>query len=143
MAEADKSIDIVIRTKAELEGAEAVEAALERDVAVAKDLENDTNGAGRRNESNAPSGNEVRNEMAKERVAEPSREFPMLPEVREDTRLTAMGERLAAALERNGELMAAMLQRTLEVAEEQHRQLGELERRVEQLGRRVQGSFNK
>ena len=41
MADAEKSVDFVLRTRAELGGAQALEAALERDIGKAKALGNE------------------------------------------------------------------------------------------------------
>jgi hypothetical protein len=56
--------------------------------------------------------------------------------------IQAAGERMRAALEQNGQMTVAVLNRTLELIEQQNRKLEEVERRVEQLGGRIKSLKN-
>jgi hypothetical protein len=56
--------------------------------------------------------------------------------------IQAAGERMCAALEQNGEMTLALLNRTLELIEQQNRRLEDVGRQLDQLGSQIKGLKN-
>ncbi len=167
MADNETSLDIVIRTRAELEGAQSVESQLDRDISKARELGQEYTA---QEERGLPSPRAPQREPS---IPGPTEsEFPTaatdagasatsagqvadaIPPTREfqafDTRLLDQqtqslqeaGERIHAALEQNGQMTIALLNRTLELIEEQTRKLEDMDRRLGQLSGRVKGLNN-
>ena len=56
--------------------------------------------------------------------------------------MQAAGDRMRAALERNGQATVSLLNQALEVIEQQNRRLGEVERRISELAGQIKSSRN-
>lgn len=131
MADDAASLDIVIRTRAELDGAQAAEAQLDQILAKANDpgADDASNPVGDGNPGPGGATNEP--EAANTRGVESQAEA-----------MQAAGTRLQMALEQNGQAVVALLNRTLALVEQQTRQFAEVERRIEQLTTQIKGLKN-
>jgi hypothetical protein len=167
MADSEASLDIVIRTRAELEGAQSAEAQLDRDISKARELgreyaaqegrgfqsprtpesERSTPDAEEGNyQTTAPDAGSPDTSAGPDLVSMPQeRDFPV-PDVRafeqQTQGIAAAGERMRAAFEQNGQMTLTLLNRTLELIEEQNRRLEDLDRELGQLAGRVKGLKN-
>jgi hypothetical protein len=132
MADDAASLDIVIRTRAELDGAQEAEAQLDQILAQAGEpgIAGDP-GTLFDDGSPGPAG------AAGEPGIAGSREMESQTEA-----MQAVGTRLQAALTQNGQATVALLDRTLALVEEQTRQFAEVERRIEQLTTQIKGLKN-
>jgi hypothetical protein len=131
MAEDAASLDIVIRTRAELDGAQAAEAQLDEIIAKAGGPSAGDGGGQFHGGNPGPDGAVGDAGDTSTRVLESQAEA-----------MGAAGTRLQAALEQNGQATVALLNRTLALVEEQTRQFAEVERRLEQLAGQIKGLKN-
>jgi hypothetical protein len=167
MADNEASLDIVIRTRAELEGAQSAETQLDRDIAKARELGREyatqderglksPGGPESEDATSDPDESEFQTAAPDAGASDAStgpglasipqeRDFtvPDARAVEEQAQgIAAAGERMRAALEQNGQMTLALLNRTLELIEEQNRRLADLDRELGQLAGRVKGLKN-
>jgi hypothetical protein len=167
MADNETSLDIVIRTRAELDGAQSVETQLERDIEKAQELGQEYTAqeeAGLQSprapqrEPSTPDSAENEPQTAGPDAGvsvEPAGPAPASPpQTREfqafDARaieqqaqaIQEAGEKMRAALEQNGQMTLTLLNGTLALIEEQTRKLEDMDRQLGQLAGRVKGLKN-
>jgi hypothetical protein len=167
MPDNETSLDIVIRTRAELEGAQSVESQLDRDINKARELGREyASQEGR----GLPSPQAPQPEPATSDAAESESQFAgpdadasaapagsppvSIPQAQEfqpfDARsveaqtqsIQEAGEKMRAAFAQNGEMTIALLNRTLELIEGQTRKLEDMDRQLGQLAGRMKGLQN-
>ena len=167
MADNETSLDIVIRTRAELEGAQSVEAQLDRDIEKARELGREyaaqeeaglQSPSAPQRESSTPGAAESELQTAgpgRRRSTAPAAQGPAsIPQAQEfqafDARAVELqaqaiqeaGEKMRAALEQNGQVTLTLLNGTLALIGEQTRKLEDVDRQLGQLAGRVKGLKN-
>jgi hypothetical protein len=167
MSDNENSLDIVIRTRAELGGAEAAEAQLDRNIGQARELgeeyaaQNGQDVSPARSPQPEPAISDIADggpqlagtqaaaadaSSSPSAVADPqSEDFPALDLRGIDEQsgsIQAAAEKMRGALEQNGQATLALLNRTIDLIEEQNRKLGDMDRQLGQLAGRIKGLGN-
>jgi hypothetical protein len=167
MSDNETSLDIVIRTRAELEGAQSVEAQLERDIDKARELGQEyaaqeeaglPSPSAPQREPSTPdaTGSELQTAgldagASTAPAGQGPASIPQAPEFQAfDARAVELqaqaiqeaGEKMRAALEQNGQVTLTLLNGTLALIEEQTRKLEDMDRQLGQLAGRVKGLKN-
>ena len=167
MADNETCLDIVIRTRAELEGAQSVEAQLDRDIEKARELGREYSAPGEGGlQPTSASQREILSPGITE--SEPqttgleagasatpigsgvaaipqSQEFPAFDARGVELQAQVIqeaGEKMQAALEQNGQATLSLLNRAFALIEEQTRKLEEVDRQLGQLAGRIKGLKN-
>jgi hypothetical protein len=167
MADNETSLDIVIRTRAELEGAQSVESQLERDIDKARELGREYAAQEERGVQSpqAPQPETASSDASntETQIADPDADasdtstgpgpvsiaetqefqpFDSRPVEAQTQGIQEAGEKMRAALAQNGQMTIALLNRTLELIEEQTRKLEDMDRQLGQLAGRIKGLNN-
>jgi hypothetical protein len=167
MPDNETSLDIVIRTRAELDGAQSVETQLDRDIEKARELgqeyaaqeaagvqsppvpqrepatpgapESESQGIG--SDAGAPAAPASPASASPQQTLE-FQAFNMRAVEFQAQVIQEAGEKMRAALEQNGQVTLTLLSRTLALIEEQTRKLEDMDRQIGQLAGRVKGLKN-
>jgi hypothetical protein len=167
MPDNETSLDIAIRTRAELDGAQSVEAQLERDLDKARELGHEyaaqeeaglqsppapqrepptPDTAGSELQTAGPDAGTPGTPTAQGPASIPqTQEFPAFDARAVELQAQVIqeaGEKMRAALDQNGQVTLTLLNRTLELIEEQTRKLEDMDRQLGQLAGRVKGLKN-
>ncbi|HXD00260.1 MAG TPA: hypothetical protein VN048_13040 [Verrucomicrobiae bacterium] len=167
MPDNETSLDIVIRTRAELEGAQSVETQLEHDIEKARELGREyaaqeeaglQSSRAPQSESSTPdvAESELQTTDPGDGVSTPSNavvpasipqtsEFPAFDSRGIELQAQAIqeaGEKMRAALEQNGQVTLMLLNGTLALIEEQTRKMEDMDRQLGQLAGRIKGLKN-